>query len=212
MKYNYDLVFSSRKTISVSISPLNRICVRCPYGTKISEIEAFLNSKESWIDKCITENSLILAENEGVIDLEQIYLNGSKYPLEISDKNQFKDGVVYVKHLKHIKSLFCNDLSAGFLTRLEQYAKFLKTTPTSVSFKDYTAKWGCCDGKNNIIFNYRLLMLPVELQDYVAVHELCHIIRHDHSGRFWKQVEAVVPDYQYKRKLLNYYRFLNSMY
>lgn len=212
MKYKYDLVRSARKSISVSINSFNRIVVRCPWGLKIDEIEAFLNSKESWIEQCVTENSVILAENDGVIKLKQIYFNGLKYPLEISAENQFKDGVIYVKDIKHIKSLYRNNLGADFLNRLERYARLLKVTPASVLFKDYTAKWGCCDSKNNIIFNYRLLMLPVELQDYVAVHELFHIIRHDHSDSFWKQVQAVVPDYQFKRKRLNYFRFLNSMY
>lgn len=63
-------------------------------------------------------------------------------------------------------------------------------------------RWGSCSARSILSFSWRLILTPIEIVDYVVVHELAHTLVHNHSGRFWKQVEKFLPDYKVHRKWL----------
>lgn len=62
-----------------------------------------------------------------------------------------------------------------------------------------TTRWGSCSGRNNLNFPWRLLMAPKKVIDYVVVHELAHTVHKNHSPRFWKLVESIIPDWKSHR-------------
>ena len=61
------------------------------------------------------------------------------------------------------------------------------------------SKWGSCSSAGNLNFNCLLLLAPLEVLDYVVVHELCHRLEMNHSPRFWAEVRRVLPDYEAAR-------------
>ncbi|HEU4677686.1 MAG TPA: M48 family metallopeptidase [Candidatus Paceibacterota bacterium] len=71
-----------------------------------------------------------------------------------------------------------------------------------VAIRDQRSRWGSCSRERNLNFNFRLAFLPVELLDYVIVHELCHLDEFNHSPDFWALVEASLPDYRLRRRAL----------
>jgi predicted metal-dependent hydrolase len=61
--------------------------------------------------------------------------------------------------------------------------------------KDFQSRWGSCTPRGRVDFNWKIIMAPNRVVDYVVVHELCHLKQHDHSPQFWKLVESIMPDY-----------------
>lgn len=87
-------------------------------------------------------------------------------------------------------------------SRLDEYKKIYGLSFNRVSIKKQSSLWGSCSKKGNLNFNYRIVFLPSELQDYLIVHEICHLVEMNHSKKFWQLVEKTVPDYRLKRKKL----------
>ena len=79
---------------------------------------------------------------------------------------------------------------------------YFKKPLNSVKMKYATSFWGHCSRGGHIVISVRLLFAPARTVDYVLIHELAHLVHHDHSTRFWKVVEQVMPDYQIHEKYL----------
>ena len=87
------------------------------------------------------------------------------------------------------------------IKRIEHYNKVYGFTLNRVAIKNSKTRWGSCSKKGNLNFNYKIALLPLELADYVIVHELCHLGEFNHSPKFWKLVQMAVPNYkEVKRK------------
>ena len=86
--------------------------------------------------------------------------------------------------------------------KVAHYAAMMGVTPTSVKITAARTRFGSCSGKNGLCFSLYLMQYPEEAIDYVVVHELAHIRRHDHSAAFYAEVAKVMPDYKERRKLL----------
>lgn len=65
----------------------------------------------------------------------------------------------------------------------------------AIRIKNQKTCWGSCSRNGNLNFNFRILFLPEHVQDYIVVHELCHLKELNHSPQFWKLVAKVVPEY-----------------
>lgn len=79
------------------------------------------------------------------------------------------------------------------------YAGRLGVSFADIRIKDQRSRWGSCSSKKNLNFNWRIIMAPEPVCDYVVIHEVCHLLHMDHSREFWKEVEGLCPEYrQYK--------------
>ena len=72
----------------------------------------------------------------------------------------------------------------------------------NISVKNQKTRWGSCSIKGNLNFNYRILLLPSHISDYIIVHEICHLKELNHSKRFWDLVAISIPNYSEIRKEL----------
>ena len=71
-----------------------------------------------------------------------------------------------------------------------------------ISVKNQKTRWGSCSKKGNLNFNYKIVLLPEPLADYIVVHELCHLGEFNHSKNFWNLVARTMPDYKARRAAL----------
>lgn len=82
-----------------------------------------------------------------------------------------------------------------FNEKAKRYSKMMGVKFNSVGLKDYKSRWGSCSVEGDITFNWKIIMAPNRIVDYVVVHELCHLVHHDHSPKFWREVERTMPNY-----------------
>lgn len=88
--------------------------------------------------------------------------------------------------------------------KVSHYSKILNVFPKKLQIKDQKSSWGTCSSLGNIYLNYRILLAPSYILDYVIIHELCHLRHMDHSKEFWNLVESICPNY------LNYKKWLKE--
>ncbi|MCI8797136.1 MAG: M48 family metallopeptidase [Dorea sp.] len=86
--------------------------------------------------------------------------------------------------------------------RVEYFAGLMGVSYGRITIREQKTRWGSCSCKGNLNFNWKLMLMPPEILDYVVVHELAHRKEMNHSRDFWKIVEQVLPDYQERRKRL----------
>ena len=213
----YKLVRSRRKTVAIYITEDASVEIRAPLKMPITDIEKFIASKEMWIEKHLGRRKQLNAEKSGfTLDYgDTAALAGNIYPIRAKDGNLagFDGQCFYLPPNltpDKIKSAVVRIYKAAakniIKNRTVEYAKHMNVTPASVRITDAKTRWGSCSGKNRINFSWRLVMTDNNTIDYVVVHELAHIREHNHSPRFWKIVESVLPDYRDRQKKLKLYQ------
>jgi predicted metal-dependent hydrolase len=92
--------------------------------------------------------------------------------------------------------------------KLDYFNQFYNFKYKKVSIKNCKTKWGSCSSNKNLTFNFQIVFLEKEMQDYLIVHELCHLKEFNHSNNFWLLVEKTIPDYLSIRKKMREMNFI----
>lgn len=87
--------------------------------------------------------------------------------------------------------------------RTKEWAEKIGVEYNHIVLKDQKTLWASCSGKKNINYSYRIIKMPPAVQDYLMVHELCHLIHMNHSAEYWQLVAQFCPDYKLHRRWLN---------
>src|SRR6185312_12477776 len=101
-----------------------------------------------------------------------------------------------------LKKFYINSCKTIVAERVKIYQKQLKVNTKMMEIVESKAKWGRYSSDRNLAFNYRLAMAPIDVIDYVVIHELCHIHHMNHDRSFWRRVGSIMPDYKEKEAFL----------
>ncbi len=172
----YSVVRSRRRTCEISISAEGEITLRLPLGASEEQIRRLLSEKRHWL---ITH-----------------YLEAKERTARrpVSDLTDSQRAALEKRYIEAAREYFP-----------KRVAYFLPLTGGSfqrITIRDQKTRWGSCSARGTLSFNWRLMLAPPAVLDYVVVHELCHLTHMNHSAAFWALVESVCPDYRIHRKWL----------
>ncbi|MEA1879261.1 MAG: SprT family zinc-dependent metalloprotease [Campylobacterota bacterium] len=206
------------KHIYLTFNDEGNLLVKSP-KVSVTRIEKLLLQKASWINasrkKISQKKGRALTFTEG----SELYFLGESHPLEliVHDKKRSKlifDGDIFrlyysaydeIVFQKHIDTFYKNEAQAYIPTIVQQWAKTMQLHPSKISFRKTKRQWGSCSSKNALSFNTMTMKLPLDVIEYIVIHELAHIEHKHHQKAFWALVEAYLPTYkQCVQKLKNY--------
>ncbi|MED0887004.1 SprT family zinc-dependent metalloprotease [Bacillus mycoides] len=213
MDFEYEIKYSKRKTVNISVERDRTVIVRAPEGMSQEKINEIVQSKKTWvIDKINHEQKYpIKLEPKEFVSGETIMYLGKNYQLLVVDEEingvEFKQRFLISRsNQKHAYTLF----KAWYYERarlkiepkVKMYAQHLGVNYNDVKISDMRYRWGSCTPNNNVIFNWRLIKAPMYVLDYLIVHELAHLIEPNHTPEFWNIVSIQVPQYLKAKKWL----------
>lgn len=218
-KIDFQVEFSDRKTLGITVTPDLDVLVKAPIDSSIDKIKEKIIKKAAWI---IKQQSFFLSfhpktpERKYIGGETHLYL-GRQYLLKIelskkdsvklkgkfievstSDKSNVK-GLVKEWYLLHAKSKF-KEIAQPLIEKFKKH----KVEPDSIVLREMPTRWGSCTPKGKIILNPELIKAPKGCIEYVIIHELCHLIYHDHTQRFIDlQTKEMLDWEKWKSKLEN---------
>ncbi|MGA2526899.1 MAG: SprT family zinc-dependent metalloprotease [Smithellaceae bacterium] len=217
MNINYTLKRSRkrRKTISLQISDNSEVTICAPHFTPAGEINRFVREKQNWIQRTIQKQISLRTKEKEYTTGELFYYLGESFPLEVFFEENARKGLVFwrdrfylnspdaaVDGMSFFVSWYKKKAREHLTQRVDFFSRKLSLQPRQVKITSAGKRWGSCSEDNNLSFSFRLIMAPPEVIDYVVVHELMHIREKSHSSRFWKLIEAVMPEYKIHRHWL----------
>lgn len=213
---------SSRRTVSLTVMKNGAVVVKAPLRMTDAEIGHFVESKQNWIKTKLCAVTNTLSKYQDIINYEKVMVYGSKYTIllaatnkiEIDDENQliFPKKTVPEKRLKALKTWYKKFAKRILENRISMLADKYKFKFSTFKITDSKGRWGSCNSRGVICINFRVIMLPPAIIDYILVHELCHLTEMNHSRRFWEHVMAIYPATKAARAGLKEYGFLLDLY
>lgn len=196
-----------RRTLSISVNSDAVLVARAPLFMSDIKILKFLTEHTAWIEKAVMERQKVNAEipKKQFIHGEEFLYLGVSYPLkvvsELKRPLEFDNGFfLHLHHQERGKLIFerwyKTEAKKIFLGRIDFYAKIMGVKFCGLKVTNPIRQWGCCNSKDSISLNWKLIMAPLHVLDYVVIHELAHIIHKNHSKRFWAKVGKFDPEYK----------------
>lgn len=197
---------SRRRTIAIQIRPDGQVVVRAPLRAPEKLIREFVESKAGWVQRKKAEFLKHPPQTEKKFRAGEHFLFlGQEYPLILVEKQKLAltfDGqfILSKTALPKAANAFEKWYKARALSVLSERVKFYAAKhafqPGRIKITSARTRWGSCSSKGTLSFTWRLVMAPLEVIDYVVLHELVHLKVKNHSKNFWGSVAALMPDYK----------------
>ena len=206
------LIRSKRKTLALIVKADGSLIVRAPLRASQKSIREFVENNAKWIEKKRAEVLTFLRPlPKQYIPGELLLYLGEAYPLEIVKRQEkallldekFKLAEAAQGNAKAAFEHWYREQAKQVLSeRVQLYADQYGLQYKKIGITSARTRWGSCGTNGSLNFSWRLILAPLTVIDYVVVHELAHTLHHNHSQRFWKRVEKIMPDYKERRKWL----------
>lgn len=218
-KIEYNIIKSKRKTISISVDQYGTVLIKAPLRMTDSAIQEVVRKKSHWI----VEKTAMISEYEKerpdrrYMSGEVFEYRGNEFLLQLISNQTKKRPVVEIvgnqlvvttssSETDVVKTALAkwykNSAKEKIPERVAYYERFIPETCVAVIVKEQKRRWGSCSQDGTIRLNWRLIMAPEIVLDYVVVHEMCHLRHMNHSAQFWGMVESIMPDYKNCREWL----------
>lgn len=222
---NYQVVRSNRKTVGLEVSIEDGVKIRAPKKLSQSEIEAIVEKKAEWILKKQDKLSDVkpAPKPKEFLSGEKLPYLGRRYRIKVQETDNVEQVKVKLYQGKfwlmisksvaedddrrdmireEVIQWYRSHADTKIKERVKKYQEQIGEEPNAIKVKKQKKRWGSCSSKRNLNFNWKLIMAPMSVIDYLVVHELAHLKYPNHSKEFWQLVEAVIPNYEEKQEWL----------
>jgi predicted metal-dependent hydrolase len=200
-----------RKTIGLTVDRGGELVLHAPDRVERAELERWARQKLLWVHRklALKEELAPRMRPPEFVTGESIRYLGRLFRLVIIDRQEVPlrfDGRRFALRrdaraaaAEHFRNWYIAAGSEWVRKRVSLLARRTTAAPASVEVRDLGFRWGSCAKNGAVLFNWRLLQLPVRLADYVIFHELAHLVEGHHGPAFWKLLDSVQPDWRERK-------------
>lgn len=215
----FDVIFRKRKTLTIEVEAPSIIRVIAPEGKTEDEILETVKGKSKWIIQKLFEirEMEYRKHNKEFVNGESFIYMGRNYSLQIVVDESVKIPEAKLTKGKFVVSVENKDFDRIRLAlenwykdkakekiaeRVAYYQSHFDQKPKRIVIKDQQKRWGSCTKDQQLLFNWKCIMAPSPVLDYIVVHEMCHIVHMNHSTEFWTLLKRILPDYESRKEWL----------
>lgn len=205
-EFEYTVVYSSRRTVGITVDRDGSVIVRAPQGIADEELERVISAKRRWINAKVQHpqkyKDVAHPPGKELVSGESMLFLGSVYRIEMvestSEQIEFDGRFLVPRAIRdrgrdEFRLWFVRAAEERLVPRVMEWATRLGVEVARVRIADDRFRWGSCTPKGNVSLNWRLVKAPSAASDYVIVHELAHLLEANHGDRFWSIVRSQVP-------------------
>jgi predicted metal-dependent hydrolase len=199
------------------VDPTGEVRVTLPARGSQAEALNFVRRKAAWINERI-ENHLAQPQRPAIWghgtellfrgDIVQLAIHTIASCKTVEFADQRIDVALEADVRRGVERHLWNLARRELTVRTTQLATQHSLTISRITIRNQRSRWGSCSRRGTVSLNWRLIQAPAYVRDYIMLHELMHLREHNHSSRFWRQVEMVCPDYEVAEKWLKQHRQL----
>jgi len=218
----FDVLYRNRKTLEIGVELPDKVTVVAPLGTSEEVILQKVKSRAAWIVQklFLFQRMEVQPIRREMVNGESFLYLGRNYSLQLILDSGVKkpevklfQGKFYVttpdKDESRIKQALEQWYRAKTLEKVQErvsyYQRYFDVSPTAIRVKEQQKRWASCTARNELLFNWRCVMAPSPVLDYIVVHEMCHMYHKNHSRDFWELLASILPDYEDRKEWLKNY-------
>lgn len=207
---------SRRKSATIKVED-GLVIVVVPKALELEKIEKLVADKHQWIiEKLAIQLEATPRSDKEYVSGEAFPYLGRNYRLKVLQGDLSPTKLVngritvcvpdpsnqshYIR--RSLMNWYKRNAEKKIRDKVRRYENLVGVETGVVRIKEFKSRWGSCTPYGDLEFNWVIVMAPNRVVDYVVIHELCHLVHHDHSPQFWKEVERVMPDYQEHKEWL----------
>ncbi len=211
------------KTVAVAVDPIEGVIVTAPDAVSIERLDGIVRRKAQWIVGKLKLNSELPPPPPGreFVSGETFTYLGRQYRLKVKKTSgaatsaallrgwfvvevprTLTDGQRGPLVRAQLVTWLRRHAAARLPERVELWARKVGVAAPEVLIREQQKRWGSCDSKGRLRFNWRVIQAPMRLVDYIVAHELIHLLHQNHTSKFWALLGKVMPDYEERRQAL----------
>lgn len=203
-----------RNTLEIIVDRNGELIMAAPEGLPTSELEAFAREKRFWVYTKLAEKEALKrpTRTKEFVSGEGFWYLGRSYRLLLVDEQdrplKLSSGRFRLlrsevdRGREHFIKWYAEHARPWLRRRISEWESRIGAEAASIAVRDLGYRWGSCGKNDTLYFHWATILLPPSIVEYVAVHELVHLIEPNHTPEFWLRLERAMPDYEQRKAWL----------
>lgn len=215
----YTIIRQKRKSFTIKIEDDLEVIIKVPHSMKEYKVKELIKKYEKWIEETLQKKRLLKEKTDWQITGEILYLGEYRrvrqgLPTNHQPKIVFDQGAFVIipkpgdgdEMIKEYMEQFYKEEAKKLLTALtEKYAMRMGVKYSHITIRKQKTRWGSCSKRGSLSYNVKLMCAPVEMIEYVVLHEVMHLKHFNHGPEFWRAILEIMPDYKKRRDYFKSY-------